>query len=145
MRNKMMNVSLVGLGRIGDGIARPAADRRLGAESVRRQSAGARSGKPTQSDRAAQRKRERRATMLVGLLATVFLPCAASVAAPKSGCHQHFGPAIHSLFELDVLANGVTRTADGRTFVPVQPISPAPTPRLAEIVGRGGVKPYPDE
>jgi sugar lactone lactonase YvrE len=99
-----------------------------------------------QSDRAAHRKRERRATTLVaGLLATVLLPGAVSVAAPESGCQQHFGPAIQPLFELDVLANGVTRTADGRTFVPVQAISPAPTPRLAEIAGRGGVRPYPDE
>jgi Major royal jelly protein len=99
-----------------------------------------------QSDRAAHRKGKRRATTLVvGLLATVLLPGAAPVAAPESGCHQHFGPAIQPLFELDVLANGVTRTADGRTFVPVQAISPAPTPRLAEIVGRGGVRPYPDE
>ncbi len=99
-----------------------------------------------QSDRAAHRKRGRRATTLVvGLLATVLLPSAASFAAPESGCHQHFGPAIQPLFELDVLANGITRTADGRTFAPVQAISPASTPRLAEIVGRGGVRPYPDE
>jgi sugar lactone lactonase YvrE len=83
--------------------------------------------------------------LIVRLLATVLLPGAASAAAPESGCHQHFGPAIQPVFELDVLANGVTRTADGRTFVPVQAISPAPTPRLAEIVGRGGVRPYPDE
>ena len=99
-----------------------------------------------QSDRAAHRKRGRRATTLVvGLLATVLLPCAASFAAPERGCHEHFGPAIQSLFELDVLANGVTRTADGRTFVPMQGISAAPAPRLAEIVGRGGARPYPDE
>jgi sugar lactone lactonase YvrE len=140
-----MNVDLVGLGRMGGGMFRPAADRRLGAESVRRRSAGAPSGEPTQSDRAAHRKRGRRATTLVlGLLATVLLPCAASFAAPESGCHQHFGAAIQSLFELDVVANGITRTADGRTFAPVQPIL-APTPRLAEIVGRGGVRPFPDE
>src|SRR5260221_5150727 len=146
MGTKMMNMDLVGLGRMGGGMVRPAADRRLGAESVRRQSEGAPSGEPMQSDRAAHRKRGRGATTLVlGLLATVLLPCAASLQAPESGCHEHFGPAIQSLFELDVLANGVTRTADGRTFVPVQPISPAPTPRLAEIVGRGGVRPYPDE
>src|SRR5713226_755912 len=144
MRSKMMNVGLFGLGCMGGGMVRPAADRRLRSESVRRQSAGARSGKPMQSDRAAHRKRERRATILVGLLATVLLPCAASFAAPESGCHQHFGPAIQSLFELDVVANGITRTADGRTFAPVQPIL-APTPRLAEIAGRGGVRPYPDE
>jgi hypothetical protein len=141
-----MNVGFVALGGRGDGVVRPAADGRLGAESARRQSAGARSGKPMQSDRAARRTRERRATMLiVRLLATLLLPGAASAAAPESGCHQHFGPAIQPLFELDVLANGVTRTVDGRTFVPVQAISPAPTPRLAEIVGGGGVRPYPDE
>src|SRR5260370_32302158 len=122
MRTKMMNVDLVGLGRMGGGMVRPAADRRLGAGSVRRQSAGAPSGEPMQSDRAAHRKRERRATTLaVGLLAAVLQPCAASFAAPEGGCHQHFGPAIQSLYELDVLANGVTRTADGRTFAPVQP------------------------
>ena len=69
----MLNVGLVGLGRMGGGMVRPAADRGLRAESVRRQSAGARSGKPMQSDRAAHRKRERRATILVGLLATVLL------------------------------------------------------------------------
>src|ERR1700722_15165440 len=109
----MMNVDLVGLGCMGGGMARLAADRRLGAGSVRRESAGAPRGEPMQSDRAAHRKRGRRATTLVvGLLATVLPPCAASFAATGSGCHQHFGPAIQPLFELDVLANGITRTAD---------------------------------
>src|SRR5258708_27425112 len=99
--------------------------------------------KPTQSDRAAHPVLEQRA-MLVGLLATVLLYSATSVAAPNSGCRRHFGPAIQPLVKLDVLANGVTQTASERTFVPVQAISPAPTPRLAEIVGSGGVRPYPD-
>src|SRR5260370_13813552 len=53
--------------------------------------------------------------------------------------------AIARRLNLDFLRNGYTGSEHGRAVWPGRPISPAPTPRLAEIVGRGGVRPSPDE